>query len=129
MRPPRMTTRRMMVAVVILGVGIAALLHPSLLVASAVFTTTVATLLVALLGVAWGAGQRRAFWSGFAVIGWGHLWLASKNPIGMPYAVSVYLMLYLQRSLDLGRSDTEFLAHLTAVHRFGVEGTIQTGLC
>jgi hypothetical protein len=129
MRLARMTTRRLMVAVVIIGIGVAALLYPSLLVASAAFTMTVGTLLVALLGVAWGAGERRAFWTGFAVIGWGHLLLAWRNPIGMPYVLSVYLMLYLQRSVDLGRSDTDFLGHLTAVHRFSVEGTVQTGLC
>lgn len=76
MKPPRNSIAGLMAVVVLVAVGFAALKNPSEIWASCLFSLTVGLLLLALLGVAFGSGDRRMFWAGFSVFGWGYLILA-----------------------------------------------------
>jgi hypothetical protein len=59
----------LMALVSICGIGLAALRYPSRLVANALFTTLIALLTVALLGVLCTRDRQRAYWTGFALCG------------------------------------------------------------
>lgn len=79
MRPPRFSLAALAGAVLLCGVGLAALRWPSVLAANAVFTGALAALVIAIVGVVNCRGPRRAYWSGFALGGWIYL-LASLGP-------------------------------------------------
>jgi hypothetical protein len=70
MRRSRFTIAWLMTVVLLVALGFAALRRSSEVVASAVFTSAVVTLLVATVGAVLGRG---AAWVGFAVFGWGGL--------------------------------------------------------
>jgi hypothetical protein len=76
MRRPRVSIAGLMVVVLISALGVAALKAATPLWASIVLTTTLALLGLAILGAMFRSGDRRAFWAGFAVFGWGYLTLA-----------------------------------------------------
>jgi hypothetical protein len=65
-----------MVLTFFLGVGIAALKSPSILWNSVCFSAAGGTLVGSLLCIAYQEGSARAFWLGFAVLGWGHFLLS-----------------------------------------------------
>lgn len=62
--------------VALVAVGCAALFHASPLWTSVVLTVTSALLLTAIVAAACRRGRARAFWLGFAVLGWGYFWVA-----------------------------------------------------
>jgi hypothetical protein len=72
----RFTLRQLMTFVAFVAVGCGGLLHPSAWLASAIFTLTVIVLFVAVLAAVGRSGAARAFWIGFAIAGWGYLWVA-----------------------------------------------------
>lgn len=72
----RFSLRQLMGFVVIVAMACAGLARPSPLTASIVFTFAVGTLFVAVLGAVGNRRAARAFWIGFAVTGWGYLWVA-----------------------------------------------------
>jgi len=87
MRPPRFTIAGLMVLTLFVGVAVAALRSASDEWASVLFTLTIVMLAIAVLGALFRQGQRRAFWTGFALFGWGYLlvcfghWFATEvNP-------------------------------------------------
>ena len=61
--------------VVAVAFACAALRSESAVWASLAFSLCLGVLFVGLLGVLFGTGERRAFWAGFAVFGWGYLFL------------------------------------------------------
>ena len=69
----RFTLAQLMVIVLFIGFGFAALRSGSVLWASAVFTLTVAVLSSAILAVMARRGRARMTWAGFALFGWVYL--------------------------------------------------------
>jgi hypothetical protein len=88
----RFTLAQLMVIVLFIGFGFAALRSASVLWASAVFTFTVATLSVAVLGAMARRGRARMTWAGLALFGWVYLgttfgpWAAVNGVTAPPYA-------------------------------------------
>jgi len=68
--------RQLMALVVFAAVGCAGLAQPSPFMASVVFTLMVSILFVAILAAVAKSPSLRFFWIGFAVAGWGYLWVA-----------------------------------------------------
>jgi hypothetical protein len=72
----RFSIASLLVVVLILGVGFAALRESNDPWESGVFTLTLVALLVSILLVIHRTESRRAFWMGFALFGWGYLVLS-----------------------------------------------------
>jgi hypothetical protein len=66
----RLTIAHLFAFILIAGIAMAALARPSELRAKVVYTATLTALLVGLLGAIIARGRSRAFWSGFALVGW-----------------------------------------------------------
>lgn len=73
MNRPRLSVAAMMGLVGFVAVAIAALTSPAPLLAGAALMATLGLLAVAVLGVIFDRCAGRAFWSGFAIIGWGYM--------------------------------------------------------
>jgi hypothetical protein len=72
----RFNIASLLVIILVLGVGFAALRESNDLWESALFTATIGILLVSVLLAVYRQGLPRAFWLGFAVFGWSYLALA-----------------------------------------------------
>jgi hypothetical protein len=70
MKRVRFSIAALMAAIVVFGVGLAALRYPNRLWASLFFLITLAVLVVASLGALFHRGLPRTFWAGFALTGW-----------------------------------------------------------
>ena len=81
MRRFRFSLASLISAVLFIAVACAALRNASKLWASMIFTLTVCLLLGAILGVVFRGGDTRAFCLGFALLGWGYLFLAFSHVI------------------------------------------------
>jgi hypothetical protein len=95
------TIGKMMAVVLLIASSFAALTNPSPLLASAVFTLTSLTLLIATLCIVYRDRPRRYFWMGFTAFGWGHQVLAFWSMIGThhpPFLLTTYLF-FLSREL------------------------------
>lgn len=68
--------RELLALVVFVAVGCAGLAQPSPFMASVVFTLMVSILFVAILAAVAKSPSSRFFWIGFAIAGWGYLWVA-----------------------------------------------------
>ncbi|HEV3164636.1 MAG TPA: hypothetical protein VGZ22_11460 [Isosphaeraceae bacterium] len=81
MSPFRTSIRLLMILVVLTGIGMAALTHPTALWDSALLS--VSALLLLSAGVAAGLlrGPRRAYWAGFTIFGLGYLLLTTSPGI------------------------------------------------
>jgi hypothetical protein len=71
----------LLILVVLLGVGFAALREASDLWDGIVLSSAVGILLVSVLLVVHRRAERRAFWAGFALFGWGYLGLIALPSI------------------------------------------------
>jgi hypothetical protein len=69
----------MMILLVALGLALSSLLFPSEGAAAAVLLVTEAILAVAILAVVYRTQERRAFWLGFALFGWGYMALTWES--------------------------------------------------
>jgi hypothetical protein len=78
-----------------IGVGFAALKTPSIFWNSLFFSLTGGALVVAVLLAAYHEGKSRAFWLGFAVLGWGHFLLAFWGN-EVPFLLTDYALKYVQ---------------------------------
>ncbi len=76
MTRPRVSIAGLMAVVLFCGIGIAAVRSASPLWAGVVVTATLGVMASAILGAIFRQGERRAFWVGFALFGWGYLTLA-----------------------------------------------------
>jgi hypothetical protein len=72
----RFTIASLLVVVLLVAVGFAALREASDLWDRGVFTLALAVLLVSILFAVHRTGSERAFWLGFALFGWGYLGLS-----------------------------------------------------
>ncbi len=77
MRLPRVrsTVRGMMLVCLYVAICLASLLSPSQFTADFLYTVQICLLFTSVLGVALRRQAERAFWLGFAVFGWGYLFL------------------------------------------------------
>jgi hypothetical protein len=76
---PRFSIARLLAVIALCGVGFAALRSPSQMWASALFAVSLGSLPVALLNAIYSRERRRAFWTGFLVIG-GSYFVATQGP-------------------------------------------------
>ena len=76
MRRFRFNIASLLVVVLVLGFGFAALRESNELWDSGLFTLTLGVLLVSILLAIHRTESRRAFWLGFALFGWGYLGLS-----------------------------------------------------
>src|SRR5688500_712555 len=72
---PRFSIRQLLLATAFIAVGCFALLNASAWVAAALFCGLTLILSAAVLFAIYRDGERRAFWIGFAVLGWVYLFL------------------------------------------------------
>ena len=70
MKFPRFSIASLLVTVAICAIGMACLMFASTPWAGMLLSVTLAALTLALLGVFYRRGERRAFWAGFALCGW-----------------------------------------------------------
>ena len=73
---PRISIAGMMILLVVLGLALTSLRFPSEGAAAVVLLVTQAILAVAVLAVVYSTQERRAFWLGFALFGWGYMALS-----------------------------------------------------
>ena len=81
----RFSLRELLGFTALAALGCGGLLHPSEYADSFAFTFTVIALFVAVLGAIAKRGSARMFWLGFAVAGWGYLWVAHWADEDHPY--------------------------------------------
>lgn len=101
----RFSLAGLMAAVLLIGVGFAALRFASALWASALFTLAVASVPAATLGAAFSNGATRAFWAGCALFGVCYLFLillGEANRLATANLLS-YLYPVMRRSEPLSR--------------------------
>ncbi len=75
MKRPRITIAHIILVVLVVAVGLAAIRSGSAAWAGAMFSITFFAMICSFLGVALGRGMRRIYWSGFAILGWSYLLL------------------------------------------------------
>lgn len=71
--------------VVLVALGLASLRSASVFWTSAAAFVTLGMLLTAIVGVCFGRGSTRAFWSGFAVFGWTYLLMVNWSWFGAQF--------------------------------------------
>ncbi len=77
MKYPQFTIAGLIFVILVIAVALGALLAASPPWAGAMWSLTFFTLICSLLGIALGRGERRAYWLGFALLGWSYLLLIS----------------------------------------------------
>jgi hypothetical protein len=70
---PQITIAKLILVVLVAAIVSAALRGASSIWSGAMFSVTFFALLCSLLGIGFGRGLRRIYWSGFALLGWGYL--------------------------------------------------------
>src|SRR5271155_1264821 len=73
MRKLRFNIASLLVIILVLGIGFAALRESSDLWESGIFTVTLGILLISILLAVHRFESKRAFWLGFALFGWGYM--------------------------------------------------------
>src|SRR5688500_17587641 len=71
--------RALLLAVPVIAVGISGYVFQLQWATSLSYTICMAMLLFAVVGAVFGRQQRRLFWAGFAVLGWGYWYMAFEN--------------------------------------------------
>src|SRR5262245_27352384 len=105
MRRFRFHIGTLVILVLVLGVGFAALRESNDIWDSGVFTLTLGILLISILLAVHRTGKRRAFWVGFALFGWAYLGLSLVPPIESRLITSrilAYLASKVPRSVPAG---------------------------
>jgi hypothetical protein len=123
----RVSTLALMAVTLLFALGFAALRSGSELWFSAVYTLTVALLLVAVVAARYRRGDEAAFWFGFAVFGWGYFLLglgpwtntdsSLSESIGGSFNENLLtskLILFLVARLRTATNDLEAIDKITA---------------
>ena len=76
---PRISIAGMMILLVVLALALSSLRFPSEGAAAAVLLVTQVVMAVAVLAVVYRTKERRAFWLGFALFGWGYMALTWES--------------------------------------------------
>ena len=75
MHHPRVTIAQLILVIVVVAIGLAAIRSGSPAWSGAMLSITFFAMICSLLGIALGRGTRRVYWSGFATLGWSYLLL------------------------------------------------------
>src|SRR2546423_9814773 len=75
MHHPKVTIAQLILVVFVAAIGLAAIRSGSPAWSGALISITFFAMICSLLGIAWGRGTRRVYWSGFATLGWSYLFL------------------------------------------------------
>jgi hypothetical protein len=113
MRRIRFNIASLLVVVLVLGVGFAALRESSEIWESGLFTLTLAVLLASILLAIHRSEARRAFWIGFAVFGW--IYLGFSWVPAIEYRLLTTKALAFLDSKVPGRSQGLFTVRLTGI--------------
>jgi len=111
MKRIRFNIASLLVVILVLGVGFAALRESNDLWDSSVFTLTLGVLLISVLLAVHRSEGKRAFWIGFALFGWSYLAL-SLVPSLEPNLITTKALSYLDSKVP-GRSLGVFTIRLT----------------
>jgi hypothetical protein len=76
MKRPRFTIGELILVVIVVAIGLAAIRSGSAVWAGAMTSIAFFAMVASILGVVLGRGMRRAYWSGFALLGWSYLLLS-----------------------------------------------------
>jgi hypothetical protein len=126
MKRPRITIAELTLVVLVVAIGLAAIRRGSPAWAGAMLSITFFAIISSLLGIALGRGPRRAYWLGFAVLGWTYLilmyvpWLHEK--VGR-FLLAPNLFAYLEEVLHAGPQPASGLRSLPV----GIIGAAATG--
>jgi hypothetical protein len=107
MRTIRFPIAGLMLAVLVVALGLAALRNASEVWAGVMFLFTCAVLCLAIVGAICRDGPRRAWWLGFALFGWGYLLLSLWSKVNLPTmalldAIASWLRLHVRFSGVVG---------------------------
>jgi hypothetical protein len=75
MKRLRFTIGELILLVTVVAIGLAAVVSASAAWAGSMLSITFFAMIASVLGVVWGRGMRRVYWSGFALLGWSYLFL------------------------------------------------------
>ena len=75
MHHPKVTIAQLILVIVVVAIGLAAIRSGSPAWSGALFSITFFAMICSLLGIALGRGTRRVYWTGFALLGWSYLLL------------------------------------------------------
>jgi len=92
MRMPRFSIGGLMGVVLVASIGLAALRSASEIWAGVMFLVTCGMLALAVVGVVCRRDEKRAWWLGFALFGWGYLALAFWSSEQLPWVPTMYLL-------------------------------------
>src|SRR5215471_9263544 len=98
----RFTIAALLGIIALVGLGLAALRDPSRLWGSIVFSVALSLFSIAVGGVLYRRGRRRAFWVGFALGGWLYLALSLLPPLApvtRPHLVTSALLVLLEKGV------------------------------
>jgi hypothetical protein len=73
MHHPRVTIAQLILVIVVVAIGLAAIRSGSPAWSGAMLSITLFAMICSLLGIALGRGTRRVYWTGFATLGWSYL--------------------------------------------------------
>ena len=76
MKPPRFTLLKLMIFIAIVALGLTFARNPTYLTELLIHNLVLLVLATSLVGAIFSIGGRRAFWTGFAIVGWGYFLLA-----------------------------------------------------
>jgi hypothetical protein len=117
------TLKGLMIAIVMIGVGIAALVRPTKLWAIVLPFLLLTLCLTAILGLVFRRGPKRAFWVGFAVFGWTYFVLILvlswrfdfvNSGVSFPHAFGESLGIVIGFLMILGLGETAKIANFFA---------------
>jgi hypothetical protein len=71
----RFTIGELILFVLVVAIGLAAIRSGSAAWAGGILSITLFAMIASILGIVLGRGLRRVYWSGFALLGWSYLFL------------------------------------------------------
>ena len=80
----RFSLRTLLLAVPVVALGISGFVFNLAWATSLIYTFCVSAILLAVVGALFVRGQRRLFWVGFAVFGWGYWFFAFEDQTPKP---------------------------------------------
>jgi hypothetical protein len=112
---PTISIRMLLAVVAFIALACTSLAWANGIWATTLFTAALGVLLFAMLAAVLRRQQKQAFWIGFAIFGWGYLWLAHWPNGDFPYNAVAFGGTQRQWTLQSGQEDslatTRLLAH------------------
>jgi hypothetical protein len=109
MSPFRFSVRNLLLAILVLGMALAALQWDSEILSSVAFTAFLGLLALGVTGAFCRRGAARAFWIGFAVFGWFYAEAALPATNGSTSSAGAWLLGFVSRSYEPRRPPSPVL--------------------